>query len=120
MGGVKQTLRSLYLLAGTAVIGKVRLVTATGDEITNDTLDSIVASQATHDNLNANANLQVANADVAAANPVPIEGPDLSGAAITGNPVLAMNLTALLTVVLCGTGTYMLARRVGVGRAGAG
>ena len=38
---------------------------------------------------------------------------------LTGNPVLAMNLTALLTVVLCGTGTYVLARQLGIGVAGA-
>ena len=38
---------------------------------------------------------------------------------LTGNPVLALNLTSLLTVVLCGLGTYVLARRVGVGTAGA-
>ena len=38
---------------------------------------------------------------------------------LTGNPILAMNLTALLTVVLCGTGTYFLARQLGIGVAGA-
>jgi hypothetical protein len=31
---------------------------------------------------------------------------------ITGNPVLAMNLTALITCVLCGTGAFLLARRL--------
>jgi hypothetical protein len=30
----------------------------------------------------------------------------------TGNPVLAMNLTALITCVLCGTGAFLLARRL--------
>lgn len=38
---------------------------------------------------------------------------------LTGNPILAMNLTALLTVVLCGTGTYFLARQCGIGVGGA-
>ncbi len=38
---------------------------------------------------------------------------------LTGNPVLALNVTSLLTVVLCGLGTYVLARRLGVGPAGA-
>ena len=33
---------------------------------------------------------------------------------ITGNPVLAMNLVALLTCVLCGVGAYVLGRRVGL------
>lgn len=36
------------------------------------TQDSVEARQATHDNLNLNANLQVGNADVANGNPVPI------------------------------------------------
>jgi hypothetical protein len=38
---------------------------------------------------------------------------------VTGNPVLALNLVTLLSVVLCGVGAYVLARRVGVGCAGA-
>lgn len=33
---------------------------------------------------------------------------------LTGDPVLAMNLVALLTCVLCGTGAYFLARRWGL------
>jgi len=33
--------QAVELLAGTAVIGKARLVTATGDEITDDTLDAV-------------------------------------------------------------------------------
>src|SRR4030095_1385429 len=38
---------------------------------------------------------------------------------LTGNLVLAMNLTSLITCVLCGTGAFLLARRVHVGLAGA-
>jgi len=38
---------------------------------------------------------------------------------VTGNPVLALNLVTLLSIVLCGAGAYVLARRVGVGYAGA-
>ena len=38
---------------------------------------------------------------------------------LTGNPVLALNFVELLSVVLCGLGAYVLARRVGVGTAGA-
>ena len=34
---------------------------------------------------------------------------------LTHNPVLAMNLVALLSCVLCGVGGYVLARRAGVG-----
>jgi len=38
---------------------------------------------------------------------------------ITGNPVLGLNLVALLSCVLCGLGTFVLARRVGIGPGGA-
>jgi len=38
---------------------------------------------------------------------------------ITGNLVLAMNGAALLSCVLCGVGAYVLARRLGLGPAGA-
>ena len=38
---------------------------------------------------------------------------------VTGDPMLAMNLVALLTCVLCGTGAYLLARRLHVGVGGA-
>ncbi len=38
---------------------------------------------------------------------------------ITGNLVFAMNIVALLSCVLCGAGTYLLARRLGVSPAGA-
>ena len=38
---------------------------------------------------------------------------------MTGDPMLAMNLVALLTCVLCGTGAYLLARRLHLGVGGA-
>jgi hypothetical protein len=38
---------------------------------------------------------------------------------LTRNPVLALNVVALLSVVLCGVGAYVLARRVGVSVAAA-
>lgn len=38
---------------------------------------------------------------------------------LTHNPVLAMNLVALLSCILCGLGTFLLARRVGATPAGA-
>jgi hypothetical protein len=47
---------------------------------------------------------------------VPIAAPVLW---LTGNPVLAMNLVALLSAVLCGTGAWLLARRLGLSPAGA-
>ena len=34
---------------------------------------------------------------------------------MTGNPVLALNLVTLLSIVLCGVGAFVLARRVGAG-----
>jgi hypothetical protein len=37
----------------------------------------------------------------------------------TGNPVLAMNVVVLLSCVLSGAGTFLLARRLGIGTAGA-
>lgn len=45
-------------------------VTDNGGSLTVD--GTVTAAQTTHDNLNANANLQVGNADVATGNPVPI------------------------------------------------
>lgn len=38
---------------------------------------------------------------------------------ITGNIVLALNTVALLSVMLCGLGAFVLARRIGIGPAGA-
>ena len=38
---------------------------------------------------------------------------------VTGNMVLAMNVVALLSCVLCGAGTYLLSRRLGASVAGA-
>lgn len=38
---------------------------------------------------------------------------------LTGNPVLALNFVQLASCVLCGLGAYVLARRVGISRAGA-
>jgi hypothetical protein len=38
---------------------------------------------------------------------------------ITGNAVLALNSVALLSCMLCGLGAYVLARRIGIGLAGA-
>ncbi len=49
-------------------------------------------------------------------------GSALIGAPIiwaTGNPVLALNVVALLSVMLCGLGAFVLARRLGLGPAAA-
>ena len=56
------------LVAGTAVIGEVAI-----DQTADGTTNKVQARNATHDSFNANANLQVGDADVSAANPVPME-----------------------------------------------
>jgi hypothetical protein len=38
---------------------------------------------------------------------------------LTGNHILAVNVVSLLSVVLCGLGAYLLARKIGLGAAGA-
>lgn len=38
---------------------------------------------------------------------------------LTGNPVLALNVVALLSIILCGLGAYVLARRLGMDPAAA-
>jgi hypothetical protein len=48
---------------------------------------------------------------------VPLFGPIY---AVSGNPVLANQLTMLLSIALCGTAMYLLLRHWGVGRAAAG
>lgn len=57
------------LPAGTAIVGKVGI-----DQTTDGTTNKVAATQATHDNFNANANIQVGDADVSSTNPVPIKG----------------------------------------------
>ena len=37
---------------------------------------------------------------------------------VSGNPVLALNAVLLLACVLCGVGTFVLARRLGMSRGG--
>jgi len=56
------------LPAGTKVIGSTAI-----DQTTDGTTNKVQARNATHDNFNANANLQVGDADVANGNPVPID-----------------------------------------------
>jgi hypothetical protein len=51
------------------VIGSVAI-----DQTTDGTTNKVQARNATHDNFNANANIQVGNADAAVGNPVPISG----------------------------------------------
>jgi hypothetical protein len=51
--------------AGTALIGKVGI-----DQTTDGTTNKVNVNQATHDNLNLNANIQVANTDNSSSNPL--------------------------------------------------
>ena len=50
------------------------------------TVDTDDVQQATHDNLNLNANMQVADADVSATNPMFCQGPDAEGGTFDSNP----------------------------------
>jgi hypothetical protein len=53
--------------SGSNIIGKVGI-----DQTTDGTTNKVQARNSTHDNFQANANLQVADADVSNANPVPV------------------------------------------------
>lgn len=55
------------LAAGSALLGTVAI-----DQTTDGTTNKVRAFQPTHDNLNANANIQVGDADVSATNTVPV------------------------------------------------
>lgn len=58
----------------------------------DSTTDSVEVFQAAHDNLNANANLQVGNTDVANGNPVPVS--DAGGSLTVDGTVSASNFPA--------------------------
>jgi len=55
------------LAAGTAIAGQFGI-----DQTTDGTTNKVQARNATHDSFNANANMQVGDADVANGNPVPV------------------------------------------------
>lgn len=70
--------------------------------------DSVEVLQATHDNLNANANLQVGDADVANGNPVPVS--DAGGSlTVDANNLDIRDLTHASDSVKIGDGTDFLA-----------
>jgi hypothetical protein len=75
-------------VSGTVSVTEPVTVDATDLDIRNlsSATDSVEAKQATHDNFNANANLQVNNTDVSAANPVPV---DIQDASITADIVFS-------------------------------
>lgn len=81
---------ALYVSISNASIA----VTATDLDIRDldSAQDSIEVLQATHDNLNANANIQVGNADVANGNPVPVSD---AGGSITVDGTVTVTATDL-------------------------
>ena len=59
-----------------------------GSAVTQPVSGTVTVEQSTHNSLNANANIQVADTDVSTSNPVPIEGFNAEGASATAqNPV---------------------------------
>jgi len=91
-GGVVPVAAAVTFTGGVAVVD----VTA-GSEyqimrktVISDGGGSVTVDQTTHDNLNTNANLQVGNADVATANPVPTV---LTGSYVSVDAVIALNGT---------------------------
>lgn len=73
------------------VDGTVAVTQSTSPWVVGDGGSSITVDQSTHDNLNLNANLQVANADVANGNPVPVSD---AGGTLTVDQPTAANLNA--------------------------
>jgi hypothetical protein len=59
---------TVSIAAGSSIIGKVGI-----DQTTDGTTNKVQARNATHDNFNANANLQVGDADVSVSNAVPVK-----------------------------------------------
>jgi hypothetical protein len=79
-------------LAGDVAVtldGEVPAVTISSGTVTavTDITNSVTVDQATHNSLQCNANIQVADTDVAVGNPVPVAGTAAEGVAAAGNPV---------------------------------
>lgn len=73
------------------------------DQTTDGTTNKVRAAQPTHDNLNANANLQVGDADVDSNNPVPTQ---LTGSILAKDTVLGTPVE--LSALEDGSGKYVL------------
>jgi len=79
----------LFVSSYTSGTVLVALRSSVGGSVTEVGIQgSVTAVQTTHDNLNANANLQVGDTDVSTSNLVPVGGAAADGAAVVGNPVL--------------------------------
>lgn len=85
---------ALYVTVDGSVV-----VTATNLDIRDLTSasDSVEVLQATHDNLNANANIQVGDADVANGNPVPVS--DAGGSLTVDGTVAVSSVSGDVTVI---------------------
>lgn len=94
--------------ASTNIIGKVGI-----DQTTDGTTNKVAATQATHDNLNCNSNLQVGDSDVGPANQVPVSMP--KGTVTTAHNAIAVTTTS--AAVTC-TGYNALLVKVTVGAGG--
>jgi hypothetical protein len=90
-GAIAVTNAALAVVGGGAEATAQRVTLAndgTGLLSVDDNGGSLTVDQATHDNLQCNANVQVGDADVAVGNPVPVAGSAAEDAACAGNPIL--------------------------------
>jgi hypothetical protein len=68
LGRLKDLLTSIVIAAGSNIIGKVGI-----DQTTDGTTNKVQARNATHDDFNLNANMQVGNTDVSTTNQMPVK-----------------------------------------------
>lgn len=101
LSGIHYVLKTtgVILKAGSAIIGKFGI-----DQTTDGTTNKVAATQGTHDNLNCNANLQVANADNAVGNPayVALTGSN-TGVSVSATFTRPDNATAYAALDVVGT-----------------
>jgi hypothetical protein len=94
------------IIAGNNLIGKFGI-----DQTTDGTTNKVNSQNATHDNLNCNANLQVNNADVASGNPIFAtleDGKDITLGAKADNRSTATDTTAISAMSIFKQISYML------------
>lgn len=92
--------------AGSNIIGKVGI-----DQTTDGTTNKVNAQNSTHDNLNANANIQVNNTDVASGNPIFAtleDGKNVTLGTKTDNKSTATDTTSVSAISLFKEMSYML------------
>jgi hypothetical protein len=99
-------LGTMELSAGSAIIGKVSI-----DQTTDGTTNKVNAQNATHDNFNCNANLQINNSDIASGNPIfsTIEdGKNITLGAKEDNRSPATDITAISVISILKQISYLL------------